>query len=66
MMWLKACPRCKQGDMYMDEDDCKRCWQCGYVQGSTTSRAISPAVARWFGIDDGRTGPVEQVQAVAV
>ena len=31
MMELKACPRCKQGDLYMDADDCLHCMQCGYI-----------------------------------
>ena len=32
MMDLKACPKCKRGDMYMDEDDCMHCMQCGYIR----------------------------------
>ena len=31
MMQLKACPKCKQGDLYQDEDDCMHCMQCGYI-----------------------------------
>ena len=32
MVWLKECPRCKNGDLYLDQDDCRHCMQCGYVQ----------------------------------
>ena len=32
MVWLKECPRCKNGDLYLDEDGCRNCMQCGYVQ----------------------------------
>ena len=32
MMERKACPRCKQGDLYMDADDCMHCMQCGYLR----------------------------------
>ena len=32
MMYLKSCPRCETGDMYLDEDNSRHCFQCGYVQ----------------------------------
>ena len=32
MLWLKACERCKNGDMYLDEDGFKHCLQCSNTQ----------------------------------
>ena len=32
MIWLDACPRCKQGAIYLDIDDSKHCMHCGFVQ----------------------------------
>lgn len=45
MMWLKSCPRCATGDMYLDEDDARHCLQCGYTQESAVSTASSGDVA---------------------
>ena len=32
MFWLKTCPRCTTGDMYLDEDSSRHCMQCGLIQ----------------------------------
>ncbi len=32
LIWYKACPRCKDGDLFRDEEDAKHCMQCGYRQ----------------------------------
>ena len=32
MLWLKACERCENGDMYLDEDGFKHCLQCSHTQ----------------------------------
>ena len=42
-MWLKACPRCRLGDMCPDQDGGRLCLQCGYIQHSvvvTTSGVL--------------------------
>jgi uncharacterized protein (DUF983 family) len=34
MIWFKACPRCKLGDLYLNEDiygKYRQCLQCGHV-----------------------------------
>jgi Zn ribbon nucleic-acid-binding protein len=38
MIWFKACPRCKLGDLYLNEDiygKYRQCLQCGHVIYST-------------------------------
>ena len=47
MVWIKSCPRCEQGDMYLDEDDCEHCMQCGFV--SVNRAALNES--RWFGAE---------------
>jgi len=42
MMWLKSCPRCKQGDMTPDEDNNRLCLQCGHVQYSVAAPRVAP------------------------
>ncbi len=51
MMWLKACPRCKWGDMYRDEDELRHCMQCGFIQGSRHGGAAAVELARLLGED---------------
>ena len=51
MMWLKACPRCKWGDMYCDEDDLPHCLQCGFIQRSRGRAAADAELARLLGED---------------
>lgn len=70
MTWFKACPRCIQGDMYLDEDICRHCLQCGYIQPSTDNKSIAYQLAVLLGFDDGKREPVaadalEQVPALA-
>ena len=48
MYWLKSCPRCSTGDMYLDEDDCKHCIQCGYVDTAAREKIVDPLVWRWI------------------
>ena len=62
MMWLKACPRCKQGDMYRDEDDLRHCMQCGFIQGSRHEVAAGVELARLLGEDTAdKTGRLSHV-----
>ena len=49
MIWLKACPRCKQGDMCPDEDDTRLCLHCGYVQYRKDDSALR--LRRFLGLD---------------
>ena len=49
MIWLKTCPRCKSGDMYLDEDDSKHCMQCGHVHYSRDSAVVAFELARFLG-----------------
>ncbi len=51
MMWLKACPRCKWGDMYRDEDNLRHCMQSGFIQDSRHGAAASVELARLLGAD---------------
>ena len=37
MIWFKVCPRCTTGDLYLDEDNCGHCLQCGYIRRGPTS-----------------------------
>ena len=50
MYWLSSCPRCSNGDLYLDEDDCRHCIQCGYVDSAAKSeeKAVDPLVWRWI------------------
>ncbi len=64
MMWLKACPRCKQGDMYRDEDDLRHCMQCGFIQGSFDVTTAQLALTRF--LDSGPAEKVEHAESVAV
>lgn len=34
MIWIKTCPRCTTGDLYLDEDSSRHCMQCGHIQHS--------------------------------
>ncbi len=64
MMWLKACPRCKQGDMYRDEDDLRHCMQCGFIQGSRHGAAAGLELARLLGEDTAdKAGRLSRVAA---
>ena len=54
-MWLKACPRCQRGDMYLDEDDCRHCMHCGYI-ANTTNPAVEMAL-RWQQVVEDRNKP---------
>jgi hypothetical protein len=51
MIWYKECPRCKVGDMNLDEDDARHCLQCGYKE-DTTMAAMEPETARLFNLED--------------
>jgi hypothetical protein len=54
MMWLKSCPRCEKGDMYLDQDDSRHCMQCGYVQASGRQTEASARLAILLGFDGGK------------
>ena len=53
MLMLKSCPRCKTGDMFLDQDEARHCMQCGYVQYSPDIVFGGSEMARLFGIDRG-------------
>ena len=55
MLWFKSCPRCKQGDMTLDEENDKLCLQCGYIQYSVGGTVIAPQSAHVFRVDDDET-----------
>ena len=47
MMWFKACPRCKRGDMTLDRDvdgESRICVQCGYREELTPANAVGRSV----------------------
>ena len=48
MIWYKSCPRCSRGDLYLDEDDCKHCLQCGYTQGAALQEPVNPELSHSF------------------
>ena len=50
MIWTKSCPRCKEGALYLDEDDSKHCLQCGYVRHSPVDTTAAIALARLLGL----------------
>ena len=41
-MWFKSCPRCNNGDMYLDEDNDRHCMQCGFKEYWSTAGASRP------------------------
>ena len=45
-MFLKACPRCKKGGMYLDEDNYKHCMQCGHIQYRSAELAVEEELKR--------------------
>ena len=45
MLWLRSCPRCENGDMYLDGDENRHYMQCGYVQESTSQTGASARLA---------------------
>ncbi len=39
MIWLKACPRCLKGDLFLSEDyhgQYRQCFQCSYMEDVTS------------------------------
>ena len=64
MMWLKACPRCTNGDTYLDEDKLKHCMQCGFIQRSVDVTTAQEELARF--LSSGSTAKVEHREGVAV
>ena len=64
MMWFKACPRCTNGDMYLDEDNLRHCMQCGFIQGSVDVTTAQLELARFLG--SGSAAKVEQTEGIAV
>jgi hypothetical protein len=51
MIWFKACPRCKLGDLYLNEDiygKYRQCLQCGHViyPADKTAAPESPELFR--------------------
>ncbi len=46
MMWLKSCPRCKTGDLYIQKDwfgPYIQCLQCGYMKDLKEPVMTAPA-----------------------
>ena len=50
MIWPNSCPRCKQGALYLDEDDSKHCLHCGYVRHSPIDSMTAVELARYLGL----------------
>ena len=48
MMWIKSCPRCRLGDMTLDEDNHRLCLQCGYIRYSAAEPGVAPEAAGLF------------------
>ena len=64
MMWLKACPRCTNGDMYRDEDELRHCMQCGFIQGYTADvKTAQEELARF--LSSGSAAKVEHREGIA-
>ena len=45
MIWFKACPKCRVGDLYLDQDqygEYIRCFQCGYNQDLPNKAVTAP------------------------
>lgn len=62
MIWFKACPRCKLGDLYLNEDiygKYRQCLQCGHVVYSTSQITASESPV----LSDQRTASKERVAA---
>ena len=55
MLWLKACPRCQTGDLYLDEDDSKHCMQCGHIQYAANSAGILAGLSELVTAQGGKT-----------
>ena len=55
MLFLKACPRCQTGDLYLDEDDSKHCMQCGHIQHAANSGGILAGLAELVTAQGGET-----------
>ncbi len=66
MLWLKSCPRCQTGDMYLNEDNEKHCMQCGYTHGSAPALALSPEFAHLLAVDDATAATLGKPEPVAV
>ena len=50
MIWTNSCPRCRQGALYLDEDDSKHCLHCGYVRYSPVDTTAAVELARFLGL----------------
>ena len=67
MMWFKACPRCRSGDLYLDGDDSRHCMQCGYIQYSSNETNTAAGLMPLVDLDDGRSRfPATSVRAAAM
>ena len=51
MIWFKSCPRCKQGDLTLNEDDDRACMQCGYVEFPGSRVATVQRIAEELNVD---------------
>ena len=70
MLWLNSCPRCRTGDMYLDEDNSRHCLQCAYIQHEIRTIDQFADLLRALGNDiPGAPGPVrspDRTQPVAI
>ena len=55
MMWFKACPRCKRGDMNLNEDGDRLCLQCGHTQRLVADPAHAAGFANLGQTGEGST-----------
>jgi uncharacterized protein (DUF983 family) len=44
-MWVKECPRCTEGDVFIDQDGFKHCVTCGHIQYPGKSADIRAVLA---------------------
>ena len=70
MMWLKACPRCETGALYLDEENEQHCMQCGHIQYELTDQRAARELVRLLTPDDGTGSDIavylqEQLQTAA-
>ena len=49
MIWFKAYQRCQTGDVHLDEDNSRHCFQCGYIQYDRSSRNMLAELSELLG-----------------
>ncbi len=63
MMWLKSCPRCETGDMFLDGDQYgmfRQCIQCSHIQDLVHKSEVAAGAQNAF------TGSRESIASLMV